>query len=233
PTAQHLPLVRRAAACELPILCEKPCGLTAAEARQAARVATDAGVRLQVAYWRRFVTTLQHLQHAIADGRFGEVYSIACWQWDEQPPASGFRATSGGIFIDMGVHEFDQMRWLTGQEIVGLDAAVSTVAADTVLPPDADSAQTLCRLSGGGTGIVSLGRRFQPGDAAWVQVFGTRNAEECRFLWPDDGDTVFMEALRLQAEDFAAGGGSGATSADAIAALEAAERAGSVAFNRN
>ena len=233
PTGQHLPLVRLVAACELPILCEKPCGLSAAEARQAARFATDAGVRLQVAYWRRFVADLQRLQQAIAEGRFGEIYSIACWQWDERPPASGFRATSGGIFVDMGVHEFDQMRWLTGQEIVALDAVTSTVADDTILPPDADSAHVLCRLSGGSAGIVSLGRRFQPGDAAWVQVFGTREAEECRFLWPGDGEDVFMEALRCQAECFAAGGGAGATSDDAIAALEAAERAGGVAFNRN
>jgi myo-inositol 2-dehydrogenase / D-chiro-inositol 1-dehydrogenase len=79
---------------------------------------------------------------------------------------------------------------------------------------------------------VSLGRRFSPGDACWAQVFGTLGSEECRFLWPPDGDTAFMHALRLQAECFASGGSGtpneAARAEDAIAALVAAEQASGV-----
>jgi myo-inositol 2-dehydrogenase/D-chiro-inositol 1-dehydrogenase len=100
------------------------------------------------------------------------------------------------------------------------------------VPPvagDVESAQVLCDLSGGATGLVSLGRRFPLGDVCRTEVFGTKGSEDCRFLWPPDGEAAFMQALRLQAEGFvervAGRDADGATAADAIAALEAAESA--------
>ena len=87
----------------------------------------------------------------------------------------------------------------------------------------------LCTLSGGSNALVSLGRRFPLGDVCRVEVFGTRDAEDCRFLWPPDGESVFLQALQRQAEGFAdwvrGGEATGATAADAVAALEAAEQA--------
>ena len=83
--------------------------------------------------------------------------------------------------------------------------------------------------------LASLGRRFPLGDVCRVEVFGTRDADDCRFLWPPDSEQVFLDALRRQAEEFAAwvrgGPAEGATAADAVAALDAAERA-SVALVR-
>jgi myo-inositol 2-dehydrogenase/D-chiro-inositol 1-dehydrogenase len=62
-----------------------------------------------------------------------------------------------------------------------------------------------------------------------VEAFGSRDAEECRFLWPPDGEAVFLDALRRQAEGFAqwvrGGEPVGATAADAVLALQAAEQA--------
>ncbi len=229
PSTRHLPLVAKIAAAGLPILCEKPCGVTAQQAREAAVVAARHDVKLQVAYWRRFVPSLQRLRARIADGELGALYFLACYQWDGAPPAAQFRGASGGIFVDMGVHEFDQIRWLTGQAFAHIDAAVAAAASDPPVAGDAESAQALCTLSGGATALVSLGRRFPLGDICRVEAFGTRDAEECRFLWPPDGETVFMQALCLQAEAFATwirgGPAAGATAEDAVAALEAAEAA--------
>ena len=229
PSDRHLVLVRRIADAGLPILCEKPCGTTADEARDAAGLAQRAAVPLQIAYWRRFVPSLRQLRDRIADGALGELYFVACYQWDEHVPPAEFRAHSGGIFVDMGVHEFDQLRWLTAQDVASIHVAAASVSAEPPVPGDRESAQVLCTMSGGSSGLVSLGRRFPHGDVCWAQVFGTRNAEECRFLWPPDGDGVFLTALRAQAESFAAwvGGaaGDGARAEDAVAALAAAERA--------
>ena len=116
PSTLHLSLVRQIAAAGLPILCEKPCGITADQAREAAAIAERHNVKLQVAYWRRFVPALQRLHQRIANGELGALYFVACHQWDGEPPSAQFRVGSGGIFVDMGVHEFDQIRWLTGQE---------------------------------------------------------------------------------------------------------------------
>ncbi len=178
PTALHLPMVQLVAASGLPILCEKPCGLTARGAAEAARITDALGVRLQVAYWRRFVPALQRLRQRIADGALGELYLLACYQWDGAPPAAEFRVGSGGIFIDMGVHEFDQIRWLSGQDIADAHAAAAAAVGEAAVPGDSESAQALCRLSGGATAIVSLGRRFPLGDICKIEAFGTKHAEE-------------------------------------------------------
>jgi myo-inositol 2-dehydrogenase / D-chiro-inositol 1-dehydrogenase len=219
PSTLHLALVNQCAQANLPILCEKPCGITAGQAREAAAIAATHNVKLQVAYWRRFVPSLQHLRQRIADGAFGDLYCVNCYQWDGEPPSAQFQASSGGIFIDMGVHEFDQIRWLTNQEIVQLHASVSA---------GEESAQALATLSEGSSALISLGRRYPLGDICRVEVFGVRDAKDCRFLWPPDGDAVFLDALRRQAEAFAswARGAppTGATAADAVAALVAAEQ---------
>jgi myo-inositol 2-dehydrogenase/D-chiro-inositol 1-dehydrogenase len=231
----HLDGIAELAAAGIPVLCEKPCGLNSAQGQESAAVAAAAKVPLQVAYWRRFVPSLRKLKSRIAAGELGDLYLLACYQWDQQPPAASFRSRSGGIFVDMGVHEFDQIRWLSGQEI----GEPSAVAARTLSAPrtvgDAESAQVLCALSGGATGLLSLGRRFPLGDVCKVEVFGTTDAEECRFLWPPSADQVFLDALRLQAESFVhwVGGAAaqGAGALDAVAALEAAERASHILQN--
>ncbi len=220
PSVKHRAAVARLVTEGLPVLCEKPCGVTPEDALASAEAADKAGIKLQVAYWRRFVPVLQDLRARMAGGAMGEIYHVACHQWDAAPPSAAFRAGSGGIFVDMGVHEFDQIRWLTGQEFVRF----STVQAG--FAPE-ESAQVLCAMSGGSSALVSLGQRFALGDVCRVEVFGTLDAAESRFLWPPDGDAAFHDALRRQAEGFAAwvrgGPALGASAADAVAALRAAE----------
>jgi len=225
----HLAAIAELGAAGIPILCEKPCGLTSRQGQEAAALAAAAKVPLQVAYWRRFVPSLRMLKSRIDVGELGDLYLVTCYQWDERPPPPSFRTRSGGIFADMAVHEFDQIRWLSRQDIQALYAVAARIFSDAPVAGDAESAQVLCALSGGTTGLVSLGRRFPLGDVCKMEVFGTRNAEECRFLWPPSADQSFLEALRLQAESFVrwVGGAAaeGASALDAVAALDAAERA--------
>ncbi|HXD80963.1 MAG TPA: Gfo/Idh/MocA family oxidoreductase [Candidatus Acidoferrum sp.] len=230
PSDLHLQTVSRLIDAGLPILCEKPCGVTHQEALEATRLAAEASLPLQIGFWRRFVPALQKLRYRIGEGELGGVYLVACYQWDGVPPGANFRTHSGGIFIDMGVHEFDQARWLTGQEFGAISALASGVEAEP-WPGDPESAQALAAMSGGTTAIVSLGRRYPLGDVCKVEVFGTKGAEECRFLWPPDADATFEAALREQAESFArhvrGGPLEGAGGHDVAEAVAAAERAAS------
>jgi myo-inositol 2-dehydrogenase/D-chiro-inositol 1-dehydrogenase len=229
PSDIHLKLLRAILPSGLPILCEKPCGVRSEEAAEAARLADSHGALLQVAYWRRFVPALREARRAIESGSFGRLSFVASFQWDERAPATSFRERSGGILVDMGVHEFDQLRWLTGQEFEGLHAVASEVTYDPPVVGDPESVQVLATMSAGTTALISLGRRFPPGDMCMVRVFGTDRAEEHRFLWPPHGDDAFHDALRRQAEAFAeaarGAASAGASAHDAVAALAAAERA--------
>ena len=234
PSDQHATVISEVAARGLPILCEKPCGVTAAQTRAAVATAAAAGVPFQVAYWRRYVPMLRELRERMSTGELGTVHLVTCYQWDLEPPPAAFRAHSGGILIDMGVHEFDQLRWLTGQDITALSAVASGLVPGGLgeppdQAPDVDGAQVIVELSGGGTGFISLGRYHPAGDMARAEAFGTRGTVSCDFLDPAEGERAQLEAVRLQAESFAAfargGPCEGATGTDAIAALEAAEQA--------
>ena len=222
-TDQHLALVDMVARAGLPILCEKPCGLKAAEAREAASITSRHGVPLQVAYWRRFIPSLRDLRLRIAKGEMGTIHFTLCSQWDEAPPGTHFRARSGGIFVDMGVHEIDQIRWLAGQEVTHVDVSVFPTVEDPEVVGDVDSAQALLTLADGSAAFVSLGRFHPGGDLVSAEVYGSRGHVRLDVLQPADGEGPQLDALRRQAEAFsrwALGGDcEGATIDDAISAL--------------
>jgi myo-inositol 2-dehydrogenase / D-chiro-inositol 1-dehydrogenase len=233
PTNLHRAVTEPLLEAGLPVLCEKPCCLDPADTRTLAVLARNRGVHLQVGYWRRFVPELVGLHDDIHAGHLGELSMITCQQWDEHPPTAAFHAANGGIAVDMGVHEFDQLRWLTGQEITRIVGMAGGTPADpdqAVLgQADPDNAELLAQLTGGIVALVSLGRRFPGGDMCRVEVIGTRSYRDHRFLWPPTSDESFLLALRAQVAAFAAvvagGRAQGATPDDAVAALIAARRA--------
>ncbi|HEV2427671.1 MAG TPA: Gfo/Idh/MocA family oxidoreductase [Acidimicrobiales bacterium] len=229
PSPTHVAVIERVAGAGLPILCEKPCGVAPADTRRAAEVVARAGVALQVAYWRRFVPELVGLRERIGGGELGELLHLTCLQWDGSPPAARFRVSSGGIFVDMGVHEFDQSRWLTGGDLVDVAAIRAGVVTDEDAGGDPDAAQATARSTSGATVAVSLGRYYPGGDVASVEAFGTAGHEYSLFLDPASGEAAQLAALARQAAAFAryARGGpcEGATVDDAVAALEAATAA--------
>ena len=150
---------------------------------------------------------------SVATAPCGNASSRATWAHCISWPATNgtanrrqprFRANSGGIFVDMGVHEFDQIRWLSGQEFT----QITPSRLSTLGPIHRSPAMLIVRRScagcpAGSTALVSLGRRFRLGDVCCVEAFGTRDAEDCRFLWPPDGEAAFLQALQFQAEGFA------------------------------
>lgn len=229
PTDQHPELVATLAAAGIPMLCEKPVGIRPEDAERATRAAADAGVLLQIGYWRRFVPQLRQLREQIAAGELGQISLLSCMQWDSGLPSEQFRAHAGGIMVDMGVHEFDQVRWLLGDEfesIVAVPAGPSTAPRPAT---DPDSAVLLATTSSGAAVTISLGRQFPHADSCWVEVWGTRGYARIPFMWSTDGEAVFQDSMRLQAEAFARaiGGGvcEGAQATDAIAAQLVAARA--------
>jgi myo-inositol 2-dehydrogenase / D-chiro-inositol 1-dehydrogenase len=228
PSDLHLPIVTTLAGAGLPVLCEKPCGTSADEAAEVADVVEEAGTPLQIGYWRRFVPELVSLRERVAAGELGEITLVACHQWDQQLPDRGFRASSGGIAVDLGVHEFDQVRWLVAQEF-GTVAAVPAGSSDVDAGPgDPYSVAVRARLSGGAAASITLGRHFGQEDSCWFEVFGRDGYERTTFMWGAPGAEAFVTALAAQADAFA-GLVRGeplraAGPADAIAALATAGR---------
>jgi myo-inositol 2-dehydrogenase/D-chiro-inositol 1-dehydrogenase len=226
PSDQHPRLVATFAAAGVPMLCEKPVGVRAEDALAAARAAQESEVLLQVGYWRRFVPELGELRDRISAGELGTISQLSCMQWDADLPSEIFRAHSGGITVDMGVHEFDQTRWLLGQEFRWVVATAAGPNSAQRAPADPDAATLLAQLSDGTAATISLGRRFPHADSCWLEVWGTDGYERLPFMWGAAGDEVFRSSMRRQAESFArAVRGApceGAQGDDAVAALTVA-----------
>jgi len=226
PTDKHLEVITEIAQSKVPILSEKPCGLNPSQAIKAGKIADENGVRLQVAYWRRFVLELRALEKKIKSGEAGQVHFINATQWDEIPPRKESRLASGGIFIDMAVHEIDQIRWLTKQEVKKSKTLIFPQDEDSI--GDTDSTESILEMSGGAIGLVSLGRFHPGGDLVSTEVFTNKLHERVIVLNPESGEEPQLAALRLQAESFAdwvyGGPQEGATTADAVVALEVASQ---------
>jgi myo-inositol 2-dehydrogenase/D-chiro-inositol 1-dehydrogenase len=129
----------------------------------------------------------------------------------------------------MGVHEFDQIRWLTGQEVTDVSALAADVTSEEPVPGDPESVAAVAELSGGAVATVSLGRRLSVCEGCWVEVVGTEGYARELFVWGDDGPGVIHAAVVTQLEAFAAAvrgaPQQGATGEDALRAIETAERA--------
>lgn len=203
PTPQHTETTRKALEAGLPVLCEKPFGLHPETARELGKLAAGKGLALQIGYWRRFVPELVSLRYDLADGKYGTPHMLVCSQWDEAPPPSQFRQHSGGIYIDMGVHEIDQTSWLLDQDFTNLRAQAFPSTEDPDAHNDVDSAQALAMLSGGTSTLISLGRFYQGGDVVSVELFGSRGHTSFDVVSPDTGEQPQLTALKAQAEAFA------------------------------
>jgi myo-inositol 2-dehydrogenase/D-chiro-inositol 1-dehydrogenase len=166
PTRLHRSVVGELSSAGIPVLCEKPCGMTSRECLAIAEETEAVGGFLRVAFWRRYTTELADVRRRVQAGDFGELFSVFSTQWDEYPPSETFRdpASSGGICVDMGVHDFDLLCWLTGQEIESICGHASTVSSVDPVPGDPESASFVVRMSGGTSGLINLGRRHPPGE---------------------------------------------------------------------
>lgn len=230
PSRLHVTVIGELLDLGVPILCEKPCGLTADDTDRIAAAASSAGVPVRVAYWRRFAPELIRLRQDIAAGHLGDISLIASHQWDEAPPPAAFRdpASSGGIVVDCGVHDLDTVQWVTGQRVRSISGYASTVVSTEPVPGDPESVSLAAALDGGTTAVITLGRCRPDGEHQVVEAIGTRGVGRVALVERSDL-TLLTGCFRALVEDFArtAGGPDGrtATVQEAADLLRVAERA--------
>lgn len=160
-SSHHLDVIRLAAAEGRDIFCEKPLALTVADCEAAITAAAAAGVRLQVGFMRRFDPAYRRGLRRLARGEIGLPILFKSLQFDPGAPPLAYAdpAVSGGIHVDMGIHEYDLARWLMDDEIVEVHAWGAAVAfPELASVGDVDSAVINLRFAGGATGSIELAR---------------------------------------------------------------------------
>jgi myo-inositol 2-dehydrogenase/D-chiro-inositol 1-dehydrogenase len=121
-TDTHAALIEDAAAAGKAIFCEKPVSLDLREVDRALAAVREAGVPFQIGFNRRFDPGHQSVRDAVAGGEIGDVHLVRITSRDPAPPPLAYVKVSGGIFLDMTIHDFDMARYVTGSEVVDVHA---------------------------------------------------------------------------------------------------------------
>jgi myo-inositol 2-dehydrogenase / D-chiro-inositol 1-dehydrogenase len=176
-TPGHAPMLRLAAASGLPAFCEKPVALDLPTLDDVAAEVDHAGILVQIGYQRRFDAGYRAARQAVASGALGNLLAVRAATHDPAPPDEDYIAVSGGIFHDLHVHDFDAVRYVTGQEIVEVyaDGAVRETPWFE-RHGDVDTAVAVLRLSGGALVILSGARHDARGYDVRLEAFGTRDS---------------------------------------------------------
>ena len=174
PTPTHADLIVEAARAGKAIFCEKPVSLDLDAVDRALAAVQEAGVPFQIGFNRRFDPGHAAVAAAVADGTIGEPQLARISSRDPAPPPSGYIATSGGIFLDMTIHDFDMARFVTGSEVVEVYAR-GTVRIDQAFEAagDVDTAVVLLQHENGCLTTIDNSRQAVYGYDQRVEVFGS------------------------------------------------------------
>lgn len=177
PTPTHAPLILRAAAEKLAVLCEKPVTLDLAGNDRVIEAVESTGTYLQVGFNRRFDPGFVRCADLVAKGSIGRLFLTQMCTRDPQPPPAEYLAVSGGVFCDMHIHDFDAIRFVTGQEVVEVYADGAALQGAGVEEfDDVDTTALVLRMTDQSLAVISGSRTNLRGYDVRCEVHGTRDS---------------------------------------------------------
>lgn len=193
PSTLHAEQIITAARSEKHIFCEKPIALDPARIREALEVVDQQGVKLQIGFNRRFDPNFKRLRQAVETKKIGDLHLIKIASRDPAPPPLEYVKSSGGIFLDMTIHDFDMVRFLSGSEVDEV-FATGAVLVDPKIGKagDVDTAITTLKLKNGALASIDNSRKAVYGYDQRIEVFGSKGSVEA--LNNTETRTVFTSA---------------------------------------
>ncbi len=176
-TDTHLNFIKSAAKAGKHILCEKPISFNLGETEEALQAVKEAGVKFQVGFNRRFDKHFRKVCDTVQAGKIGSPHIIKVSSRDPEPPPEEYVKRSGGMFMDMTIHDFDMVRYLSGSEVID----VSVKAANLVDPMfgkngDVDTAVITLTFENGAIAVIDNSRQAVYGYDQRIEVFGDSGA---------------------------------------------------------
>jgi myo-inositol 2-dehydrogenase/D-chiro-inositol 1-dehydrogenase len=173
-TDTHARLLADAAAAGKAVFCEKPISLDLPATDEALGEVLKAGVPLQIGFNRRFDPSHRAVRDAVANGVIGDVHLVRITSRDPAPPPISYLEVSGGLFLDMTIHDFDMARFVAGSEVVEVYAR-GTVRVDPAIGSagDLDTAVVVLQHGNGCITTIDNSRRAVYGYDQRVEAFGS------------------------------------------------------------
>ena len=174
-TDTHSPISIEAARAGKHIFCEKPIDHDLDKIREVLDEVKKAGVKYQVGFNRRFDRNFKRVHEAVKSGALGDVQIVKVTSRDPEAPPISYVKVSGGIFVDMTIHDFDMVRYLSGSEV----EEVSAFGACLVNPEigkagDVDTCVIMLKFANGALGVIDNSRQAVYGYDQRVEVFGSK-----------------------------------------------------------
>lgn len=159
------------------IFCEKPIDHNLERIYQVLDVVEKAGVKFQVGFNRRFDHNFKAVKEAVRNGKVGDPHIIKITSRDPEAPPVEYVKVSGGIFLDMTIHDFDMVRYLSGSEVEEVYAA-GNVLVDPAIGEagDVDTAIVTLKFANGALGVIDNSRRAAYGYDQRAEVFGSKGS---------------------------------------------------------
>ncbi|WP_336761627.1 inositol 2-dehydrogenase [Asaia sp. VD9] len=150
PTDTHARFLHLAARTGKPVFCEKPVSLEFAQVVETARIIQHAGSPVMLGFQRRYDPEFMQLRQSIASGEAGRAQHIVMHTRDPAPPPLAYIQSSGGLFRDQAIHDFDMTRYLLDEEIVSVSATGACLIDPAIgAAGDIDTAMITLRASSG------------------------------------------------------------------------------------
>jgi myo-inositol 2-dehydrogenase / D-chiro-inositol 1-dehydrogenase len=176
-TTAHADLIRGSIGRGLPTFCEKPLAEDLPATLAVAETIERSGVPFQLGFQRRFDPAYREARRLVESGDLGTLYAFRLAGHDPAPPHESYIPTSGGLFRDFSIHDFDILRWLTGAEVaeVYADGAVRGFPVFAKYG-DVDTAVATLRMADGALGVLTVARHDPLGYDIRAELFGSRDS---------------------------------------------------------
>jgi myo-inositol 2-dehydrogenase/D-chiro-inositol 1-dehydrogenase len=175
PTDTHAKYIVASAKAGKHIFCEKPVDLSLEVIKGAIKAAADAGVKLMVGFNRRFDPNFSKIKRLVVDGKIGDPHILKITSRDPAPPPAEYSAVSGGMFMDMTIHDFDMARYIVGSEVTEVYTKASVLVDPAIgKAGDVDTAIITLTFANGAIGVIDNSRKAVYGYDQRVEIFGSK-----------------------------------------------------------
>ena len=175
PTDTHARYIVDAAKAGKHIFCEKPVDLSLEVIKGAIQAVSTAGVKLMVGFNRRFDPNFLKIKQLVVEGKIGDPHILKITSRDPAPPPAKYSAVSGGMFMDMTIHDFDMARYITGSEVTEVYTKGSVLVDPEIgKAGDIDTAIITLTFSNGAIGVIDNSRKAVYGYDQRVEIFGSK-----------------------------------------------------------
>lgn len=170
-TDTHADFVIKAAKAKKHIFCEKPIHTDIAKIKEALAAVEENGVKLQVGFVRRFDKSHKGVRDVVASGELGKTYVVKVCSRDPEAPPMEYVKVSGGIFMDMMIHDFDMVRYLADSDVTEVYATGACLVDPHFADyDDVDTAIVTLKFANGAIGVIDNCRQAPYGYDQRVEV---------------------------------------------------------------